>query len=89
MSRIAESNVQSLDSLFLSVETATHIALADPAAEAASIAEEADIELSAMDRAEDACESEPTADAPEALVLTCDSDLRLNWGDLHEWLARS
>ena len=89
MSRIAESNVQSLDSLFLSLEAATQIALVDPVAGAASIAEEADIELSAMDRSDDAEQSEPAADVPEALVLTCDADLRLNWGDLHEWLARS
>jgi len=89
MSRIAEPNVQLLDSLFLPMETATHIALVDPAAVAASIAEEADIEVSAAERADDAGETEPAAPAPEPLTLACDSDLRLNWGDLHEWLARS
>jgi hypothetical protein len=89
MSRTAQSNVHLLESRVLSTDATTHIALDEPAAEAAAIAEEADIEVSATERAEEAEEgvcAEPTSDA---LALSCDADLRLTWGELDEWLERS
>jgi hypothetical protein len=89
MSRIAQSNVHLLESRVLSTDATTHIALDQPAAEAAAIAEEADIEVSATDRAEEAEEGD-CAEAPaEAIALTCDADLRVTWGELDEWLGRS
>ena len=57
MSRVAESNVQSLELRVLSTEAETQIALADPAGEAASIADEVDIEVSANERADEPEES--------------------------------
>ncbi len=89
MSRTAQSNVRSLESRVLSTDATTHIALDDPAAEAAAIAEEADIEVSATDRAEDADEGDSSADTSEALAISCDADLRVTWGELEEWLGRS
>jgi hypothetical protein len=89
MSRIAQSNVHLLESRVLSTDATTHIALDQPAAEAAAIAEEADIEVSATDRAAEAEEGD-CAEAPaEAIALTCDADLRVTWGELDEWLGRS
>ncbi len=89
MSRTAQSNVRSLESRVLSTDATTLIALDDPAAEAAAIAEEADIEVSATDRAEDADEGESPPDTPETLAISCDADLRVTWGELEEWLGRS
>jgi len=89
MSRTAESNVQSLELRVLSTEAEPQIALAEPAGEAASIADEADIEVSADDRADEPEETAAATEAPEPLALTCDADLRLSWGELDEWLARS
>ena len=89
MSRAAESNVQSLELRVLSTESETQIALAEPAGEAASIADEADIEVSANERADEPEESAAATETPEPLALTCDADLRLSWGELDEWLARS
>ena len=54
-----------------------------------SFAEEADIEVGATDRAEEVEEGD-CAEAPsDALAISCDADLRLNWGELDEWLERS
>jgi len=89
MSRTAQSNVHLLESRVLSTDATTHIALDDPAIEAAAIVEEADIEVSANDRADEAEEGD-CAEAPaDALALSCDADLRLTWGELDEWLERS
>ena len=89
MSRTAQSNVHLLESRVLSTDATTHIALDEPVVEAAAIAEEADIEVSATDRADEAEEGD-CAEAPaDAIALSCDTDLRLAWGELDEWLERS
>ncbi len=90
MSRTAQSNLQSLEPRVLSMATATRIVLSESTAAATAIAEEADIEVSAMACAEAAVEecALPRA-APEPLVLTSDGDLRVGWGELQEWLGRS
>ncbi len=89
MSRTAQSNVHLLESRVLSTDATTHIALDEPVVEAAAIAEEADIEVSATDRADEAEEGD-CAEAPaDAIALSCDTDLRLTWGELDEWLERS
>jgi hypothetical protein len=89
MSRTAQSNVHLLESRVLSTDATTHIALDEPAAEAAAIAEEADIEVSATDRAEEAEEGVCPEATSDSLALSCDADLRLTWGELDEWLERS
>ena len=88
MSRTAQSNVHLLESRVLSTDATTHIALERPVEDAAALAEEADIEVSAAERADEAVHTD-CAEAPEAAALTCDADLRLTWGELDEWLARS
>jgi hypothetical protein len=88
MSRTAQSNVHLLESRVLSTDATTHIALERPAEEAAAIAEEADIEVGAADRADETEEAD-CAEAPDAAAITCDADLRLTWGELDEWLGRS
>ena len=89
MSRTAQSNVHSLESRVLSTDATTHIALEQAPEETAAIAEDADIEVSANDRADEAEEGD-CAEAPsDSLALSCDADLRLTWGELDEWLARS
>ena len=89
MSRTAQSNVHLLESRVLSTDATTHIALDEPPAEAAAIAEEADIEVSATDRAEEAEEGECVEAPSDTLAISCDADLRLTWGELDEWLERS
>jgi hypothetical protein len=89
MSRTAESNLQSLESRVLSMETTTRIVLADSGGEAAAIAEEADIEVSATACADEVEECAAAREAPEPLVLACDADLRVGWGEPQAWLARS
>lgn len=89
MSRTAQSNVQSLESRVLSTDATTHIALDEPAAEAAAIAEEADIEVSANDRAEEAEEGVGAEMPADTLAITCEADMRVTWGELDEWLGRS
>jgi hypothetical protein len=89
MSRTAQSNLQSLEPRVLSMDTTTHIALTGPRGAAAAIAEEADIEVSATAASDAVEECVAPGDAPEPLVLTCDADLRVGWGDLQEWLERS
>ena len=88
MSRTAQSNVHLLESRVLSTDATTHIALERPADEAAAIAEEADIEVGAADRTDEAVRTD-CAEAGDAAAITCDADLRLSWGELDEWLARS
>ena len=89
MSRTAQSNVHLLESRVLSTDATTHIALDEPVVEAAAIAEEADIEVSATDRADEAEEGVCAEAPPDSLALSCDADLRLTWGELDEWLERS
>ena len=89
MSRTAQSNVHLLESRVLSTDATTHIALDEPAAEAAAIVEAADIEVSATDRADEAEEADCVEPPPDALAISCDADLRLTWGELDEWLGRS
>jgi hypothetical protein len=89
MSRTAQSNVHLLESRVLSTDATTHIALDEPAAVAAAIAEEADIEVSATDRVEEAEEGDFAEAPPDVLAISCDADLRVTWGELDEWLARS
>jgi len=88
MSRTATSNVHLLESRVLSTDATTHIALERPADGADALAEAADIEVSAADRADEPEEAVCT-DAPDAAAITCDTDLRLTWGELDEWLGRS
>ena len=88
MSRTAQANLQSLEPRVLSMDTTTHIALADAGGEAAAIAEAADIEVSAS-CADEVEECAAACAAPEPLALTCEADLRVGWGELQEWLARS
>jgi len=89
MSRTAQSNVHSLESRVLSTDATTHIALEQVPEEAAAIAEEADIEVSANDRADEA-EEGVAAEAPaDVLAITCEADMRVTWGELDEWLGRS
>ena len=85
----AQSNVHLLESRVLSTDATTHIALDEPPAEVAAIAEEADIEVSATDRAEEAEEGDCVETPSDALAISCDADLRLTWGELDEWLERS
>ena len=89
MSRTAQSNVHLLESRVLSTDATTHIALDEPVVEAAAIAEEADIEVIATDRADEAEEGDCAEAPPDTLALSCDADLRLTWGELDEWLERS
>jgi len=89
MSRTAQSNAHLLESRVLSTDATTHIVLDEPAVEVAAIAEEADIEVSATDRAEDADEADCVEAPTDALAISCDADLRLTWGELDEWLERS
>jgi len=89
MSRTAQSNLQSLEPRVLSMDTTTHIVLADAGGEAAAIAEAADIEVRATSCADGVEECAAAHEAPEPLALTCDADLRVGWGELQEWLARS
>jgi len=89
MSRTAQSNVHLLESRVLSTDATTHIALDEPALEPAAIAEEADIEVSATDRADEAEEGDCAEAPPDSPALSCDADLRLTWGELDEWLERS
>jgi len=89
MSRTAQSNVHLLESRVLSTDATTQIALDRPVAEPSAIAEEADIEVSASDRAGEADEGECAEATPDPAAITCDADLRLTWGELDEWLERS
>jgi len=89
MSRTAQSNLQSLEPRVLSMDTTTHIALAHAGGEVAAIAEAADIEVGATACADEVEECAAAREAPEPLALTCDTDLRVAWGELQEWLARS
>jgi hypothetical protein len=89
MSRTAQSNLQSLEPRVLSMETTTDLALTDAAAEAAAIAEAADIEVSATAGADEVEECAAAGESPEPAALTCDADLRVGWGELQEWLERS
>jgi len=89
MSRTAQSNVHLLESRVLSTDATTQIALDRPVDQPSAIAEEADIEVSASDRAGEVEEGD-CAEAPADLAaITCDTDLRLTWGELDEWLGRS
>jgi hypothetical protein len=85
----AQSNVHLLESRVLSTDATTHIALDEPAVEAAAIAQAADIEVGADCRAEEADEGDCMEAPSDALALSCDTDLRLTWGELDEWLERS
>jgi len=89
MSRTAESDRLRLEPRVLSMHAATPIALVDPASAAAAIAQEADIEVSATERADEIAVSSTGGDAPAALAISCDADLRINWGGLHRWRRRS
>jgi len=89
MSRTAQSNVHLLESRVLSTDATTQIALDRPVAEPSAIAEEADIEVGASDRAGEADEGDCTEAPPDPAAITCDADLRLTWGELDEWLGRS
>jgi hypothetical protein len=89
MSRTAESNLQSLEPRVLSMNTTMHIAVADAGGEAAAIAEEADIEVSATSGTDEVEECAAARTVPEPLALTCDADLRVGWSELQEWLGRS
>ncbi len=90
MSRTAQSNLQSLEPRVLSMEMTTQVALTDAGGEAAAIAEEADIEVSATTSgAEEVEECAAARAAPELLALTCDAEVRVGWGELQEWLGRS
>ncbi len=89
MSRTAQSNLQSLEPRVLSMDTTTHIALTEAGSEAAAIAEEADIEVSATVCADGVEECAAAREAPELLAITCETDLRVGWGELQEWLERS
>ena len=89
MSRTAQSNLQSVEPRVLSMDTTTHIALADAGGEVAAIAEAADIEVSATSCADEVEECAAAREAPEPLALACDTDLRVAWGELQEWLERS
>ncbi|MGH8680767.1 MAG: hypothetical protein ACREVS_18800 [Burkholderiales bacterium] len=89
MSRTAQSNLQSLEPRVLSMDTATHIALADAGGETAAIAEAVELEVSATSGADGVEECAAARAAPEPLALTCAADLRVGWGELQEWLARS
>ena len=89
MSRTAQSNVHLLESRVLSTDATTHIALDRPAEEPSAIAEEADIEVSATERAEEAEEGDCAEAASEPAAISCDADLRVTWGELDEWLERS
>jgi len=88
MSRTAQSNLATLEPRVLSMETTTQIALTEAGGEAAAIAEEADIEVSATS-GDDVEECAAARDAPELPALTCDAELRVGWGELQEWLERS
>ena len=66
----AQSNVHLLESRVLSTDATTHIALDEPAAEVAAIAEEADIEVSATDRADEAEEGECVEAPSDTLAIT-------------------
>jgi hypothetical protein len=85
----AQSNVHLLESRVLSTDATTHIALDEPAVEASAIAEDADIEVSATDRTDEAEEGDCVEAPSDSLALSCDADLRLTWGELDEWLGRS
>ena len=89
MSRTAQSNLQSLEPRVLSMETTTHIALTETGGAATSIAEAADIVVSATSGADAVEECAAAREAPEPLALTCDADMRVGWGELQEWLDRS
>jgi hypothetical protein len=89
MSRTAQSNVHLLESRVLSTDATTQIALDRPVEEPSAIAEEADIEVSASDRAEQAEEGDCVEAQPDLAAITCEADLRLTWGELDEWLGRS
>jgi hypothetical protein len=89
MSRTVESNLLSLEPRVLSMDTTMHIAVADSGGEAAAIAEEADIEVSATSGADGVEECAAAREAPDPLALTCEADLRVGWGELQEWLERS
>jgi hypothetical protein len=89
MSRTAQSNLQSLEPRVLSMDATTHLALTDAGAEAAAIAEAADIEVSATACADGVEECAAAREAPEPPALTCAADLRVGWGELQEWLERS
>ncbi len=89
MSRTAQSNVHQLESRVLSTDATTPIALEEPLAGASAIVEGADIEVSANDRADEADEGIGAEPPAEALAITCAADMRVTWGELDEWLARS
>ncbi len=89
MSRTAQSNVIQLESRVLSTDATTHIALEEPLAGASAIAEEADIEVVAAERADEAEEGVGAEPPAEALAITCEADMRVTWGELDEWLGRS
>jgi hypothetical protein len=88
MSRTAQSNVHQLESRVLSTDATTHIALEEPLAGASAIAESADVEVVASDRADEA-EGVAAEPAAEAMAITCAADMRVTWGELDEWLGRS
>jgi len=84
--RTPEPDTQFPDPRVLSMAEASHVALADPAPEAAAIAESVDIELAG---AADGDGADVAAGPAVGSAITPASGTPLSWSELDEWLDAS
>jgi hypothetical protein len=84
--RTFEQDTPSTDPRVLSMAEASHVALADPAPDAASIAESVDIELAG---AADGDGADVAAGPAVGSAITPANGTPLSWSELDEWLDAS